>query len=170
MISILIAMLAVAAIAYFTTRDGSEPSSPAKSSRPAKASTIPHFTAELIDGSPFASSEIEGPAVIHVFASWCPTCNQGAPTFAGFQQAHDELNWYYIDVADAPAAARDYLEKYHMRDDVPMINDPDREIEGKFGLTGQPHTLFVDARGNIVGKVAGNAGRSTYEDGAAETV
>lgn len=111
---------------------------------------VPEFTADLRGGGTLASDEIEGPAMIQVFASWCPSCQAHAPLVTQVQEEFgDDLRAYYVNVADEAGPAAGFLDDHGWRD-APVLVDDDRSIAGAFGLTGQPHTIFLDADGNVV--------------------
>jgi len=109
---------------------------------------LPSFEGTTFSGDALASSDITGPAVIHVFASWCPTCQSEAPAFAQLQRKHPELNYYFIAVEDEGDAATKFAEQYGWKPG-PTFDDSDRSIEGALQLSGQPHTIFVAANGAI---------------------
>lgn len=109
---------------------------------------LPAFEGELFGGGTLASSDIKGPAVIHVYASWCSTCQGEAPAFAKLQQEHPDLNYYNIAVEDEEGATNAFVEEFGWKQ-TPTIDDSSREVEQAFGLSGQPHTIFVAADGAI---------------------
>jgi len=105
---------------------------------------LPEFSARLIDGKTFTSDDIEAPAVIHLYASWCQVCKSEAPAFAELQRTYgDKLNFYFVAVEDTPTKARGFMRE-HGWQDAPLIDDPRRELEAEFSLVGQPHTIYVD--------------------------
>jgi thiol-disulfide isomerase/thioredoxin len=113
------------------------------------APTLPSFDAKLVTGKSITNGDITGPTVIHVFGSWCPTCQSEAPAFASFQREFPNASWKYIAVEDDPDAAEGFLKEYGLQDGS-IVNDSDRSLATKFGLRGQPHTIFVDANGRYV--------------------
>ena len=113
---------------------------------PARA--VPTFTADLRGGGTLDSTELQGPAMIQVFASWCPNCQAHAPNVARVQQEFDGLETYYVNVADDASPAAGFIDEYEWADS-PVLVDDDRSIASQFGLTGQPHTIFLDGDGNV---------------------
>jgi thiol-disulfide isomerase/thioredoxin len=113
------------------------------------ASQLPSFTATTYDGEKLTRLDIATPAVIHFHASWCPKCNDEAPSFVRMQKRADGVNWYYVAVQDEADAAAAFERRYGFAEGV-TIDDPDRDVEDAFGLTGQPNTVFVDGDGKIV--------------------
>ena len=110
---------------------------------------MPAFTADLRGGGTLDSADIEGPAMIQVFASWCPTCQAHAPDVATVQGEFDgKLGAYYINVADDGGPAQQFIDRYKWMDG-PVLIDDNRDIAGEFDLIGQPHTIFVNADGAV---------------------
>lgn len=120
----------------------------------AASRAVPEFTAQLRSGGSIDSADLEGPAMIQVFASWCPSCQAHAPSVATVQSEFDALRTYYINVADDAAPAAAFVDE-HRWADSPVLVDDDRAIAGAFGLTGQPHTIFLDADGEIADVLEG---------------
>lgn len=121
----------------------------------ASEADLPDFSGTLADGSAFDQTMVPANTVIHVFASWCPTCKADAPDFAKFQQENPDLNYLYIAVEDDPADSKAFMAEYGFADGK-VINDADRSVEEAFGLTGQPNTVFVPAEGELT-KIIGPA-------------
>lgn len=119
-----------------------------------ESNPIPEFTAELRDGGTLDSADVTGPAMIQVFASWCPSCQAHAPLVVQVQEEFDGLETYYINVADDAEPAAEFIAKYDWATS-PVLIDDDRSIASAFGVTGQPHTIFIDADGNVADVLEG---------------
>jgi thiol-disulfide isomerase/thioredoxin len=91
------------------------------------------------------------PMLINFWASWCGPCKVELPLLA---QAHREwghdVAFLGIDVQDASAEAWKSLTAAGI--DYPQLEDPKGRSRAAFGWTsGLPLTVFVDARGRMVG-------------------
>jgi len=88
------------------------------------------------------------PAVVTVWASWCPPCAREMPIF---ERAHrrlgDRVTFLGIDLLDRPAAAAKASRDFGMT--FPSVQDPEGLVRAELGLPGPPATLFVDADGQI---------------------
>ena len=119
-----------------------------------------------ITGRKITTAAFKGkPVVFTVWASWCPECNGEAPTVAKVSAKHQEVRFVGIDVSDKPSDAKGFYKKYGWT--FASIDDPKRERQFKLGLPGQPSTIFVNAAGNVVGKVIGAASEQQFEQGIA---
>lgn len=116
---------------------------------------LPTFSATTLDGETFKSASLAGrPAIVNVWASWCPPCvdehsvllelaaqRGGIPSIVGI---------LYQDTADG---ARGFLARYGEAGWPNLLDDGRIAID--LGVTGPPETFFVDARGIVRGHVIG---------------
>jgi cytochrome c biogenesis protein CcmG/thiol:disulfide interchange protein DsbE len=94
-------------------------------------------------------AELDRPAVVNVWASWCLPCRSEAPLLAA---AHDEIGgevvFIGIDVEDDRPSAREFIAEFGL--DFDHYFDPDRKIPAELGGVGVPITYFVAPGGEIV--------------------
>ncbi|MFP3915665.1 MAG: TlpA family protein disulfide reductase [Actinomycetota bacterium] len=94
-------------------------------------------------------SQLDRPAVVNVWASWCLPCRSEAPLLAS---AHDELGeevvFLGVDVEDDRPSARAFIEEFGL--DFQHYFDPDRAVPAELGGFGVPITYFVAPGGEIV--------------------
>ena len=97
---------------------------------------------------------LRGPMVVNVYGSWCWPCRQEIPYFRDFYAKHsDEIQLIGIAVEEAQKSdTTDFIEGMGMK--WPSLYDPDGRTRLNFGM-GVPVTLFVDAKGKVVGKIVG---------------
>lgn len=152
--------------AALTSTTTSTTRTPAKatSARPSASEALPDFSGVLADGSRFTQADVGANTVIKVFASWCPTCEKEAATFAAFQKAHPDLTYVYVAVADTPEESAAWIERHGMADG-PVIDDRERSVAGALGLIGQPNTVFVPAAGELV-EIIGPGTAAQFRDAA----
>ena len=91
------------------------------------------------------------PTVINFWASWCGPCKVELPLLArAHRESGSHVAFLGIDVQDASAEAWKSLTVAGV--DYPQLEDPDGRTRTAFGWhSGLPLTVFVDARGRIVG-------------------
>ncbi|HJR89344.1 MAG TPA: TlpA disulfide reductase family protein [Aeromicrobium sp.] len=91
------------------------------------------------------------PTVINFWASWCGPCKVELPLLArAHREWGEEVAFLGIDVQDASAAAWTSITTAGV--EYPQLEDPDGRTRTAFGWhSGLPLTVFVDARGRMVG-------------------
>jgi thiol-disulfide isomerase/thioredoxin len=91
------------------------------------------------------------PTVINFWASWCGPCKVELPLLArAHREFGDEVAFIGIDVQDASGPAFTVLRRTGVT--YGQLEDPKGETRAAFGWqSGLPMTVFVDARGRMVG-------------------
>jgi thiol-disulfide isomerase/thioredoxin len=103
-----------------------------------------------VDGAPAALSAFQGkPTVINLWASWCPPCRREMPAFAAAQAANPDVNFVFLNQAEAPGDVTQFLNE-HAPGLQNVLIDPAGEASRKFSNRGLPATLFLDAQGRLV--------------------
>lgn len=103
-----------------------------------------------MDGAPATMSAFHGkPTVINLWASWCPPCRREMPAFAAAQAANPDVNFVFLNQAEAAQDVAQFLDKHApaLRN---VLIDPAGEASRKFSNRGLPATLFLDAEGRLV--------------------
>jgi thiol-disulfide isomerase/thioredoxin len=103
---------------------------------------LPTFQA-LID-------ELEGtPVVVNFWGSWCPPCEDEAPSLATVASEFDgRAQFVGVDILDARAPAREFILRFDWP--YPSVFDPTGAIRDALGYVGQPITLIYDQQGTLV--------------------
>jgi thiol-disulfide isomerase/thioredoxin len=125
----------------------SQADAPAKAKKsPLSGPALPDVRATSTDGTiDFAS--LKGPALIHVYASWCSVCQGEAADLGRALKDVPGVKPVWIAVQDEPSASAAFVKQYDWPAG-PRIDDANRSLAGQLGLTGQPNTILVDAEGN----------------------
>ena len=93
--------------------------------------------------------ELERPAVVNIWASWCLPCRSEAPLLEAAHRIHgNEVEFIGVDVQDTQQAAKAFLAEYSL--DFTHFFDRDRAIPAAFGAFGTPVTMFFSADGELV--------------------
>lgn len=100
-------------------------------------------------------SELEGkPVVLNFWASWCGPCKEEVPLLqAAHERYGDRITFLGVDIRDANSDALEFVDEYGVT--YPSVRDEEMRVYADYGLTGQPETFFVDARGILVEHVPG---------------
>ncbi|VXC27228.1 TlpA family protein disulfide reductase [Nocardioides sp. AX2bis] len=124
--------------------------------------TLPEVTLQTFDAPGRQAGEqqgevylpdVEGPAVVNLFASWCGPCREELPLVEQFAQDHgDQVRVLGIDYLDPQTEkARTLAEDSGLT--FQLLQDPDGELDGASPfptLQGLPFWAFVDADGRVV--------------------
>ncbi|MBE7324013.1 TlpA family protein disulfide reductase [Nocardioides sp. Y6] len=117
---------------------------------------LPDLTLASFDGGPeLELAELEGPAVINLWASWCTPCRKEMPLLEEFHQEHgSEVQMIGVDFqdnqVDGPKGAKALAEETGVT--YPLHTD----FEGQIAeapmprVPSLPFLLFVDAEGQVV--------------------
>lgn len=109
---------------------------------------IPSFTGkDLILGGSISDQDLSFPAIINLWASWCPTCRQEHPLLIKLSQQGIPI--YGINYQDKTANAIKWLDE-EGNPFVRVIEDPYGSLGESMGVYGLPETLLVDENRQIV--------------------
>lgn len=123
--------------------------SPAPAGTTSAPDTLPDLNLQCFNGGEqFSLRALQGPAVINLWASWCPPCRKELPAF---QRLSDRLNGALhvvgVNVRDDRSAAQSLAEDFGLR--FPNLVDQDDELRVALARPYLPITLFVDAQGEV---------------------
>ncbi|WP_254876997.1 TlpA disulfide reductase family protein [Verrucosispora sp. NA02020] len=99
-------------------------------------------------GTPVALRDIPGPAVINIWASWCPPCRKELPAFQRLsEQTEGRLRVVGVNTQDSRSAAQSVGEDFGVR--FPMLFDQGKAFQRALERTAFPMTVFVGADGGV---------------------
>jgi cytochrome c biogenesis protein CcmG/thiol:disulfide interchange protein DsbE len=94
------------------------------------------------------------PALINFWASWCEPCRQEAPQLERLRRSlHNSAGMVGVDYTDQADNARAFIERYGWT--FPVLGDPDGIYGARFGFSGLPTTVVLDAEGRIAETLRG---------------
>jgi thiol-disulfide isomerase/thioredoxin len=126
----------------------SEPAPPVGEVRPAGAALPDLRFSCFTGGAEVALSEIRGPAVLNLWASWCPPCRRELPAFQRLaERTAGQLHVIGVNGMDKPAAAASIGTDFGLT--FPNLVDPDQRLQREVAPNVLPVTLLVDADGRI---------------------
>lgn len=106
--------------------------------------TLPCFTG----GAPFALADLRGPAVVNLWASWCPPCREELPALQRYaDRAAGRVHLLGVVIDDRRSAAVSLAEELGIT--FPALEDADGRLLAELPRNGLPATLFVDAAGRV---------------------
>ena len=104
-----------------------------------------------IDGAGIRAllADLDRPAVVNVWGSWCVPCRSEAPLLAALhREMGDEVVLIGVDVQDDRSSALEFIEEFGL--DFDHYFDATREVPAELGGFGTPITYFVAPGGEIV--------------------
>jgi len=115
------------------------------------------FTAE--DGSEATLADYAGtPVVLNFWATWCAPCRKEMPHLAELQDTMgDQITVLTIATGRNPPEAIDRFFKEIGVTNLPKATDPRQEMARAFGVLGLPITVILDAEGNEIARLQGDA-------------
>ncbi|WP_199199872.1 TlpA disulfide reductase family protein [Micromonospora sp. RP3T] len=99
-------------------------------------------------GAPVQLRDVKGPAVINVWASWCPPCRKELPAFQRLSDRADgRFQVIGVNSRDSRRGAQSLGEDFGI--DFPMLLDQGDAFERALERSAFPLTVLVDADGRI---------------------
>lgn len=124
------------------------PSGSTGAGSPGPGSELPPLTLECLGGGPdTVLSDVSGPAVVNLWASWCGPCEEELPLLAELDRTTgDRLTVLGVDYQDPdPSAALDLLARAGAT--YPQLADPGGSLADQLRIRYMPGTVYVDADG-----------------------
>lgn len=119
-----------------------------------RVTTLPEVSLAPLQGSgpEVMLSDLKGPMVVNLWASWCTPCRTEMPILQEYSVQHPEVKVLGIDHADARRdAAIELVAETGVT--YELLQDPDEELNGAAPfprLRGLPFWAVVDAEGTVV--------------------
>ncbi|WP_296002058.1 TlpA disulfide reductase family protein [Rugamonas sp.] len=88
------------------------------------------------------------PAVVNLWASWCPPCRQEMPMLVDAQAGQADLAFIFVNQGESLAAALPFIAQQAAMSNV--LLDPRAAVGRAVGSSAMPTTLFYDAGGKLV--------------------
>lgn len=115
----------------------------------------PNWTEKTSTGSELTLSSLRGKAVyLNFFATWCPPCNQEAPSINALQKKYASRGLQVVGVDELENAkkAAQFVHKYGLV--YPAVVD-DGTLQGQYNVNGLPVHVFIKRSGVIEKIVVG---------------
>jgi cytochrome c biogenesis protein CcmG, thiol:disulfide interchange protein DsbE len=129
---------------------------PAEVGKPPASFSLPLIEGRRPSDTKLTLDDLVGktPIVLNFWASWCEPCKDEAPAFRrAAERFEGDVTFLGVAILDGPGPAGDFLKEYR----IPYRSVVDtRGVTAKrFGVTGVPETVFIDARGIVAGAYSG---------------
>ena len=151
-----LSLSACASSGHGTSQSGASPSSAvARVGRPA-----PPWSEPSVPGGTLSLASLRGKAVyLNIFASWCPPCNEEAPTLNALQEQYGSrgLQIVGVDVLENAHKAELFRSDHHLT--YPAVVD-DGTLRDQYNVNGLPVHVFIDRNGIVRDVVIGELSAS----------
>jgi thiol-disulfide isomerase/thioredoxin len=104
---------------------------------------------EQLEGEPLAISDLRGrPAVVNIWATWCPPCRSEMPSLAQAAAAESAVAFVFVNQGESADRVRAYLAASKLSL-AHVLLDRGIEVPRHYGTRGIPLTLFLRADGTL---------------------
>lgn len=122
---------------------------------------LPEMALARLEGGSVQFKAFAGkPAVVNLWASWCPPCRREMPLLRDAQLRYPDIEFVFANQGESSEAVKRYLEKegFALRN---VLLDPALELGAQTGSKGLPTTLFFDAKGMLIDRRMGELSAAT---------
>ena len=124
-------------------------SAAAESARPTSDLRLP-ADARLQDlaGRTVSPDQLRGrPAIVNLWATWCPPCRREMPVLAAAQRMHPDLVFVFVNQGESPARINAYLSSAGL--EIQNVWLDHAQAFAGLASAGLPTTLFFDGEGHL---------------------
>ena len=113
-----------------------------------------------LDGGTHSLADWKGKALlVNFWATWCAPCREEMPALDALQKARGGDRFQVLTIAagrNAPAAINKFFADEAITD-LPKLTDEKTELARAMGVLALPVTILIDANGNEVARMTGDA-------------
>ena len=125
--------------------------------------SVPQLSLKDVHGNTHTLVDYRGKIVVlNFWATWCVPCKQEMPIFVDINKKYRDRGVAVIAASLDDDSTRKYIASFAstFKMDFPILVDANSDIMHELGLGESiPSTIFLDAEGNVVGKILGQARR-----------
>ena len=109
---------------------------------------LPELSLYSLAGEPLQLTDIEGPLVVNIWATWCPPCRREMPVLEQAQQELDGVTIVLVNAGETTAEIAHFLTSQGLQLDN-MWRDPSNALGAEVGSRALPTTLFYHSDGRL---------------------
>ncbi len=130
-----------------------------------------NFTLQDLSGNTVSLSDYRGkPVYIKFWATWCPMCLAGMEDFSTLAQEYNQAGDLQVLSVVAPGVNGEMDEKSFLdwatgqQLDFPILFDIGGEVNGQFGISAYPTSVFIDENGEVIETRVGDIPKEELEN------
>lgn len=124
---------------------------PALAEAPKAGEIAPTFSLETHDDKTLNLEKLRGKrgAMLVFFATWCPACMAEVPEIKAFvnETSKEKILVYGVNVRQPKRIVENFVKEKNVN--YRILLDSDAEVAKKYGVTGIPYIVAIDANGTI---------------------
>jgi len=132
-----------------------------RTNRPAPAFSLPEV---LMPSRHLSLADFRGrPLVLNFWASWCYPCQTEMPLLeSAYRSARGAVQFVGVDTDDSRNAAAAFMARTHVSY-VALFMPRPGPVSTSYQLAGLPITVFISARGRVLGRHVGQLNAATLK-------
>lgn len=124
---------------------------------------LPSFTMPTLDGRSAQLDDFAGkPAVVNLWATWCPPCVREMPVLQRAQAGHPAVHFVFVNQGETAVQVSGWLAARQLALQHVLL-DSHGKTPAAFNQKALPTTLFFNARGELVSSRIGELSAATLE-------
>lgn len=125
--------------------------------------SLPELPLVTLQGREALLSDLGGrPAVVNLWATWCPPCRREMPVLADAQKKFPQVAFIFVNQGESQSTVREFLKQEHLQLDNVLL-DFRSSASLEFGARAMPTTLFFNADGQLVDTHLGELSPATLK-------
>ncbi len=109
---------------------------------------VPDLNFYSLAGAPLQLTDIEGPLVVNIWATWCPPCRREMPVLQQAQEQQEGVTIVLVNAGESTAEIANFLTSQGLELDN-LWRDPSNALGLAVGSRALPTTLFYHSDGSL---------------------
>jgi thiol-disulfide isomerase/thioredoxin len=125
---------------------------------------VPLVQLQRLDGSAVQLRTFTAkPAVVNLWATWCPPCRREMPVLRDAQRRHQDITFVFVNQGESAPTIQRYLAAERLNIDNVFL-DPVGAVSRQTDAFAYPTTLFFDSQGMLFMRQVGGVTEASLEE------